>query len=203
MGNEPTADRLILASASKGRRWLLEQAGYAFEVMPSGIDEPTGEGAPEPRGLVQQIAWLKAAAVAPRVGAGLILAADSLAWHRGKPIGKPADRDDARRIITSLAGTTHELWTGVCLWRRPSDWQIAWQESSTVSFAPLTEAEIEAYLDTREWEGCSGAYSIKGADDPWVRVVEGTESNVIGLPMETLAAVLQWAGVRLVGPRSA
>ena len=189
--------RLILASASQGRRQLLEQAGWLFEVMPSGIDEPTGDGIKDIRGFVQHLAWLKAAAVAPRIAQGIVLAADSVGWIHGQVIGKPADRDDARRILRLLAGTEHELWTGAILWRRPDNIQLAWQEASLVAFPALTESEIDSYLDTRLWEGCSGAYAVQGPDDPLVRVVEGTVSNVVGLPMETLERV--WQGFAVCG----
>jgi septum formation protein len=182
--------RLILASASWGRRQLLEQAGYQFEVMPSEIDEPTGEEIKDIRGFVQHVAWLKAAAVAQRIDSGIILAADSVGWLDGQIIAKPADRDDARRILQLFRGTTHELWTGAILWRRPDNVQLAWQEMSRVAFRNSTDAEIETYLDTRQWEGCSGAYAVQGLNDPYVRVVEGTVSNVVGLPIETLGRLL-------------
>jgi septum formation protein len=185
--------RLILASASLGRRELLSRAGYRFEVMPANIDEPT-EGFTDPRTFVQTVAWLKAAAVAPRVPDALVLAADSTSWIDGKPIGKPVDEADARRILRTLAGREHELWTGVVLWRRPGDVQVAWQEVSRVAFAPLSAAQIDDYLATRVWRGCAGAYAIQEEGDPYVRVVEGSVSNVIGLPMETLRRVLEWAG---------
>jgi septum formation protein len=184
--------RLILASGSPARRDLLKQAGYSFEVIPANIDEPEGAGFTDPRALVQHIAWLKAAAVAPRVADGLILAADTLSWLDGQTLGKPADEVDARRILRLLAGREHELWTGVCLWRRPGDWQIAWQEVSRVALKALSEAELETYLRTRLWQGCSGAYAVQEGVDPHVRVTQGSVSNVIGLPMETLAEVLRW-----------
>jgi septum formation protein len=183
--------RLILASASSARRYLLSREGYHFEVMPSHIDEPTGEGFGSPRSLVEHIAWLKAAAVAPQVDQGIVLAADSLGWINGQPIGKPADRADARRILRLLAGTEHELWTGVCLWRRPDDIQIAWQEASRVAMKALTDAELDDYLRTRTWEGCSGAYAIQEGADPYVQVVTGSASNVIGLPMDTTNTLLR------------
>jgi septum formation protein len=188
--------RLILASASIGRRALLAEAGYQFDVMPSNIDEPTGAGFSDPRSLVEHIAWLKAAAVAPRISEGLVLAADSLGWLQGQPIGKPADEADGRRILRLLAGTEHELWTGVCLWRRPDDLQITWQERSSVAMRTMTDAEIDRYLATRTWEGCSGAYAIERTEDPYVRVLQGSATNVIGLPMETLARVLAWLAQR-------
>jgi septum formation protein len=193
MGEQPPF-RLILASASPARRDLLTRAGYRFEVMPADIDEPTHADFPDARAFVQQVAWLKAAAVAPRVSGGpaVVLAADTVGWRDGRPIGKPADEADARRIVRLLAGTEHELWTGVCLWRRPDDVQLAWQEVSRVAMRPLSEGELDAYLATRVWQGCSGAYAIQEDDDPYVRVVEGSTSNVIGLPLETVRKILPW-----------
>ena len=182
--------RLILASGSWGRRWLMEQAGYAFEVKPSNIPEPTEARLGDCRHYVAELAWLKAEAVSSQVPDGLIIAADTVGWLNGRVVGKPEDEVDARRIIKSLSGTVHELWTGVCLWLRPGDWQFTWQEQSLVRMKPLTDAEIDAYLKTRKWEGCSGAYAIQLPNDPYLTVEDGSVSNVIGLPMETLARVL-------------
>lgn len=178
---------LILASGSLGRRELLKLHGYAFEVQPADVDEPTGEGTLDIRRYVQEVAWMKAAAIAPRHAAGLILAADTVGWIDGQVIGKPADEADARRILRLLGGRVHELWSGVVLWRRPDDVQVIWQECTRVHFACLSDAELDRYLATRTWRGCSGAYAIQMKNDPYVRVVEGSLSNVIGLPMESLA----------------
>jgi septum formation protein len=195
MGGQPPL-RLILASASPGRRDLLTRAGYSFEVAPANIEEPDGSGFTDPRMFVQHVAWLKAAAVAPRVSADLgpavVLAADTVAWLNGQPIGKPADEADARHILRLLAGAEHQLWTGVCLWHRPTDLQVAWQEVSRVVMHAMNEDELTAYLGSRLWQGCSGAYAIQEEQDPYVRVVEGSMSNVIGLPMETTEEALRW-----------
>ena len=182
--------RLILASASPARRDLLTRAGYTFDVLPAHIDEPTGTGFTDPRSYVQQVAWMKAAAVASRAAESVVLSADTVGWLDGQVIGKPADAEDARRILRFLGGREHQLWTGVCLWRRPDDLQLAWQERTRVHFKRLSDAELETYLVTRTWQGCSGAYAIQEENDPFVRVLEGSPSNVIGLPMETLARVL-------------
>jgi septum formation protein len=187
--------RLILASGSLGRRELLQRAGYTFEILPADIDEPEGEEFSDPRTMVQHTAWLKAAAVAPRIDEGIILTADTVGWLHGQAIGKPADEADARRILRLLGGTEHELWTGVCLWKRPGDMQLAWQEMTRVAFRRLTDAELDTYLKTRQWEGCSGAYAIKERDDPYVHVVEGSWSNVVGLPMESLEIAIQRVGI--------
>ena len=182
--------RLILASGSQGRRWLLEQAGYSFEIRPSNIPEPTETRLGDCRHYVAELAWLKAEAVAAQVSDGLILAADTVGWLNGRVVGKPDDEADARRIIRSLSGMVHELWTGVCLWLRPGDWQFTWQERSLVRMKPLSDAEIEDYLQTRKWEGCSGAYAIELPNDPYLTVEQGSVSNVIGLPMESLERAL-------------
>jgi septum formation protein len=186
-----TTKRLILASGSEGRRWLLEKAGFSFEVIPSGVDEPDGKGVSDPRTFVAQLAWLKARAVAPRVSEGWIVAADSVGWHDDEVIGKPLDRDDARRILLSLGGTVHELWSGVCVWLRPSDRQVCWQEVSRVRMKAWTEPDLQMYLESGVWEGKSGAYGIQEENDPFLDVVQGTTSNVIGLPMESLTDVLE------------
>lgn len=183
--------RLILASGSSGRRELLTRAGHRFDVIPANIDEPTGEGVTDIRRFVQEVAWRKAAAVAPTIeGDAVVLAADSVVWHRGQIIGKPADEADARRILSSLSGTTHELWTGVVLWRRPDDVQLAWQALSRVRFKALSKKELDDLLATGDWRGKSGGYGIQAIADPFITVEEGTFSNVVGLPMEDLARAL-------------
>jgi septum formation protein len=179
--------RLTLASGSQGRRYLLERAGYAFDVKPSNVPEPTEAVGDNIRDYVMHVAWTKAAAVGPTVSDGIVLAADSVGWIDGRVIGKPENEDDARRILQTLSGRVHELWTGVCLWRTGDGWQLQWQEVSRVKMKELTSAEIDAYLKTRRWEGCSGAYAIQEEGDPYLTVVEGSVTNVIGLPMESLA----------------
>jgi septum formation protein len=179
--------RLILASGSLGRRELLKLHGCDFEVHPADVEEPTGEDATDIRRYVQEVSWMKAAAVAPRYDDALVLSADTVAWIDNQVVGKPADEADARRILRLLGGREHELWTGVTLWRRPGDMQVIWQEVTRVFFAKLSDEELDRYLATRTWRGCSGAYAVQMENDPYVRIVEGSVSNVIGLPMESLA----------------
>lgn len=185
--------RLILASGSQGRKWLMDQSGLPYTVRPSNIDEPTEARLGDCRHYVGELAWLKAAAVAKQTDDGLVIAADTVGWLGGKVIGKPDNAEHAKRIIKSLSGTVHELWTGVCLWLRPGDWQLCWQERSLVRMKALSDAEIDSYITTRKWEGCSGAYAIELPHDPYLTVEEGSVSNVIGLPMESLTKALEWA----------
>jgi septum formation protein len=136
------------------------------------------------------VSWMKAAAVAPKVDAGIVLAADTVGWLDGQVIGKPDDVDHARRIITALMGRDHELWTGVVLWRRPDNVQFVWQECTRLHFRKLSPAEVDAYLATDQWVGRSGAYAIQEDGDPFMRILDGSLTNVIGLPMESLERYL-------------
>jgi septum formation protein len=182
--------RLILASSSPARRELMGRLDREFEVMPANVEEPTGFS--DPRAEVQAVSWLKASVVAPRIDEGIVIAADTIGWVDGKAVLKPTDEADARRILRSLGGREHELWTGVCLWRRPEDVQLIWQERSLVHFAALSDEEMERYLRTREWKNNSGAYAILEEGDPYVRVVKGSTTNVIGLPLESLRGWLAY-----------
>ncbi len=187
------AFRLILASGSWGRRWLFDQAGYTYEAITSNVDEPTEARLGNCEHYVGELAWLKAQAVARTIDDSVIVAGDTVGWLDGKVVGKPDDADHARQIIRWLSGRTHELWTGVCVWLRPGDLQLCWQERSLVSMSEITDAQLEEYIATRKWEGCSGAYSLEFPTDQYLSVIEGSVSNVIGLPMESLAKALKWA----------
>lgn len=90
-----------------------------------------------------------------------------------------------------MQGATHELWTGMVVWQKPSDQILMVQERSLVRMAPLTDGEINHYLDTRIWQGCSGSYAVQRPKDPLMEVVSGTIENVIGLPIHTLQALLK------------
>lgn len=182
---------LILASASPRRRQLLEAAGYAIEVDPSGIEEPEPDGPVDPAAFVAELAWRKAHAVAARRRSGLILAADTTCDVDGVLLNKPNDRDDAERMIRLQEGRTLEILTGLCLYRAggAAEW-VGAIDRSLVAVRPLTDAERAAYLDSGLWRGKAGAYGVQD-DDPFVTVVSGSFTNVVGLPMERLAELLR------------
>lgn len=180
---------LILASASPRRRLLLTEAGYTFEVDPSGIAEPEPEGPVDPVHYAADLAWRKAADVARRRGSGLILAADTVCTVAGTILNKPIDRADAERMIRLQEGRDTEVLTAVCLYRAERREWVGAVETSLVRFRPLTDAERTAHLESGKWRGKAGAYGLQD-DDPFVAVVAGTWSNVVGLPMERLAALL-------------
>jgi len=187
----PLPFRLTLASGSRGRRWLLEKSGYTFDVQPANVDEPTDATHGSCRQYVAHVCWLKAAAVAPRVSDGVVLAADSVGWIDGRVIGKPDDAVDAKRILMTLTGRVHELWTGVCLWRVRDNVQVCWQERTLVHMREFGPGEMDAYIATNRWVGCSGAYAIEEENDPYLTLEEGSWSNVVGLPMESLERCLK------------
>lgn len=181
---------LILASSSPRRRQLLEEAGYVFTVLPPREEaEDAARPGESAEALVRRLAVQKARDVAQRVAHGLIVACDTVVECQGKILGKPADRADARRILQTLQGQEHRVYSGLCLWRRPDDWHDVQVEVTTLVMEPLADAELEAYLDSGQWAGKAGAFGYQDGLD-WVRIVEGSASNVVGLPMERLAQML-------------
>lgn len=181
---------LILASASPRRRQLLTDAGYAIEVDPSGVDEAEPEGPVDASAYVADLAWRKAHAVARRRGSGLILAADTTCALDGLLLNKPADRDDAERMIRAQEGREVAVLTGICLYRAGRAEWVGAVETSVVRVRAMTDAERRAHLDSGRWEGKAGAYGVQD-DDPFVTVASGSRSNVVGLPMERLEQLLR------------
>jgi septum formation protein len=183
--------KLILASRSPRRRELLAEAGYGFEVVvPSAAAECgvcSGEG---PAELVARLAYQKAADVAGRIDRGLVLGCDTVAECQGRILGKPADRADARRMLQSLRGQEHRVWSGLCLWPVPGGKPQIQTAVTTLRMDPLAESQIEEYLAGGQWEGKAGAFGYQDGTG-WVHVVEGSPSNVVGLPLELLAEMLR------------
>ena len=176
---------LILGSSSPSRIELLKRIYNTFEIIKPDIDEPSS-GFSSPREQVAVISWLKGQEVSLQVKQGIIIAADTIGWIDGKPLLKPIDREDAKEMISRMSGRNHELWTGVVLWHKPTNLQLCWQEQSIVSFKKVSPPEIEHYLETRSWKNHSGSYAIEEENDPWVQISQGSITNVIGLPIESL-----------------
>lgn len=186
--------RLILASRSPRRRELLTEAGYSFEVRPASEAAECGVCSGEnPAEMVARLAYQKAADVAARVDAGLILGCDTVAECRGQILGKPVDLEHARRMLQMLRGREHRVFSGLCLWKEPGGHRQVDVEITRLYMDLLTDAQIEEYLDTGAWEGKAGAFGYQDRLG-WVHVLEGSESNVVGLPMELLARMLQEVG---------
>lgn len=181
---------LILASASPRRRQLLTDAGYRFIVDPSCIDEPEPPRGTDVAQFVAELAWRKAFEVARRHASGLILAADTSCAVGGEILNKPADRDDAERMIRLQEGRDTAVLTGVVLYDVGRGEWLGAIETSVVRFRHLTDAERLAHLDSLRWEGKAGAYGVQD-HDPFVSVASGSWSNVVGLPMERLAEMIR------------
>ena len=181
---------LILASQSPRRAELLRQAGIPFRIEPASESAETPPQPGEaPRDLVRRLAFQKAKDVATRIPSGCILAADTVADCGGEVLGKPKDIDHARRMLIQLSGQPHEVHTGICLWLRPQDETIVEVESTTLVMDQLTDQQLERYLESGGWQGKAGAFGYQDGLD-WVHIVNGSESNVVGLPMERLTTLL-------------
>jgi septum formation protein len=177
---------LILASQSPRRKQLLTEAGYTFTV--DAPDDSVERGicsSCSPEELVIESAFLKAAAIATRHESGLVLAADTVAVCGSETLGKPTDRDHAEKILRMMSGKQHRVLTGVCLRLAGTDRIKTWLESTTLVMSQWKEEELQTYLDSDGWVGKAGAFGYQDGLD-WVRIVEGLESTVVGLPIEKL-----------------
>jgi septum formation protein len=191
--------KLILASRSPRRRELLAEAGYQFEVIPPDEAAECGLCSGEsPAKLVARLAWQKAASVVQQLVHSpgfsrseefLVLGCDTVAECDGQILGKPADEDQARRMLETLSGRFHRVLSGLCLWRLPNGEPRVQVAVTTLRMDPLTKEQLDEYLASGQWEGKAGAFGYQDRLG-WVHVVEGSESNVVGLPMELLAEML-------------
>jgi septum formation protein len=183
-------DELILASASPRRRELLAATGRAFRVVPSDAEETVPEGL-SPTEAAEHLACRKAAAVAARLSRGIVIGADTIVTSGPDIIGKPTDREDAIHILESLSRRAHTVITGLCLIDARSGRRLSGCERTRVQMRRMDRREIEAYVDSGEAIGKAGAYAIQESGDRFVERIEGSLSNVVGLPMELLERLLR------------
>lgn len=186
--------RLVLASQSPRRRELLAGLGFELDVRPANADE-TQRADESPAEYVLRVARDKARAVPGDV----VLGADTAVVVRGTVLGKPTDAADARRMLRILSGEAHEVLTGVCVRRNAGALGVELDTVVTteVRFARLTSAQIEWYVSTGEPLDKAGAYALQGAGGVFVEAVEGSVSNVIGLPLGETLQLLRRAGLPL------
>lgn len=184
-------DRIVLASASPRRRALLAGAGVAFDVHPADLDEMPRPGE-APAETVQRLAGEKARAVASRLGAPrrLVLGADTGVLLDGDLLGKPEDADHAADLLGRLVGRTHAVVTGVAVAESGGGRLWTCRVTSEVTMRAATPEEIRAYVATGEPLDKAGAYAVQGEGRRFVLAVAGSESNVIGLPLEETLALL-------------
>jgi septum formation protein len=183
--------RLILASNSPRRQELLKNAGFEFDVQPSGIEE-TRLPTESPEDFALRLARDKALDVASRSAAGsMVLGADTVVAINGEILEKPVDAADAARMLRTLSGRTHRVITGICLVRAPGS-ILAWtHETTSVTFRDLSEEEIEDYVRSSEPFDKAGGYAIQGLASKFVPRIEGCYFNVVGLPVPRVYEILK------------
>jgi septum formation protein len=186
--------RIVLASSSPRRRELLQSSGLAFSTKACDAVE-IHDPALGLAGLVMANARTKALTVAAEHPDAIVIGADTLVWLEGHALGKPADPEQARRMLKQLAGRVHEVATGVHLVHLDSRRQIEFHEVTRVRFRALDGAAIDDYLARVHVLDKAGAYALQEHGELLVESVEGSRSNVVGLPLErTLAALRRFAG---------
>jgi septum formation protein len=190
--------RIVLASGSPRRAELARSEGWDFVVAPP---PEAAETEAAPRGpaesleaFVTRLARAKAEAVIALGARGLVLACDTLSEVEGVPLGKPAGREDARRMLRALSGRRHRVVSGVCLWQIDDACQpgepLTGHAESELSMPPLSEAFIVRYLETGLWLGKAGACGFQDGHVP-LELVSGSPSNVVGLPLELVRELLE------------
>ncbi|HUU27934.1 MAG TPA: Maf family protein [archaeon] len=184
----------ILASASPRRTQLLRQMGITHEVVPAHVDENSGLPA-EPGAHVTALAERKALLVSESRPSALVLGADTVVYHHGEILGKPADFSEACRMVERLAGTEHEVFTGIALAGPQGSPVESSFEVTRVRFRPLDKRHIELYAATGEPFDKAGAYGIQGYGSALVERVTGCYFNVMGLPVTRLIRMLAARGI--------
>jgi septum formation protein len=173
----------------------MQQWGYDFELLPPSDTAECGICSSEtPPEMVARLAYQKAGDVARRLDSGLVIGCDTVAECLGQILGKPHNVDHAREMLKLLRGREHQVYSGLCLWERPTDRTRVEVDVTRLVMDPIPDDALEAYLQTEAWEGKAGAFGYQDGLD-WVHVVAGSESNVVGLPMELLERMLsEWRG---------
>jgi septum formation protein len=182
----------ILASASPRRRQLLAEAGYEFTVVPPEIDESAfvfgGAGSCE---RAKRLALAKARDVAGKFPACLVIGADTVVDFQGETVGKAADAKEAERITRKLFSAPHKVITGVAIVRMADGVEIVESETTTVYPKRLTDKQIAEHIKSGTWRDKAGAYAIKEGGDEFIERIEGSLTNVMGLPMELLERMIK------------
>lgn len=185
--------KVVLASGSKWRKQVLEDAGVSCEAVASGVDERAIQIA-DPTCLARTLARLKAQAVAARRPDALVIGADQVAHLKGECFGKPADSDDHLRRLKQLRGRSHELVTGVCVVSPGGEEEIV-DVTTRVHFrGDLSDGDLRAYVATGEGAGSAGGYEAEHRGAFLIERIEGDWFNVIGLPLYTLIPMLSRRG---------
>jgi septum formation protein len=179
LGGAEASCVIVLASTSPQRSAILTQLGIPFEAVAPTFDEaPDGDPLEHAAGKARSVDG----------GDRPVLGVDTVVLCRGEQLGKPADEDDARRMLETLSGWEHEVVSGLCL--RRGEWEELHSETTLVRFRPLDDGDIAHYVASGEWRGRAGAYAIQGLGASLVERIEGDYLNVVGLPGALLIRLL-------------
>ena len=187
------APRIILASASPRRRALLAEMGLAFDVIEPHVDESL-DGSPAPADAARLLAERKAEHVAATLDDGIVIGADTVVSLDGEIIGKPSDHADAVAILSRLRDSDHSVITGVCVIDVGSRRKIVEAAETWIHMRHISDDEIERYVTSGEAMGMAGAYAVQETGDRYIESMDGSFTNVVGLPVELLRNVLQQLG---------
>jgi septum formation protein len=188
--------RLILASASPRRAELLRAAGFPFDVLPVEVDE-TFQGGETAQQAVARLAQTKATKAASIHPDAIVLGADTTVVIDQTPLGKPRDDEDARGMLRRLSGRSHEVLTGVCVCR--GERCLVHVERTCVRMAAMTDPEIDWYVSTHEPHDKAGAYAVQGLASRFIERIDGSYSNVVGLPIAAVYRLLHNLGCDILG----
>jgi septum formation protein len=189
---EKHAIGIVLASASPRRRQLLAEAGYKFVTVVPTIDESAFPAeSSKACEYAKQLALAKAKDVAAKYPDSLVIGADTVVDFDGEIIGKPADAKEAEQITKKLFSRPHKVITGVAIVRLSDDSQLTESDTTIVYPKKLTAEQIAGHIKSGSWRDKAGAYAIKETGDEFVERIEGSLTNVMGLPMELLQRLLK------------
>lgn len=185
-------EELVLASTSSGRRALLEGLGLPFRAVAPGVNEEVVAGTP-PHHAVAILAERKARAVFAQFPRALVIGSDQLVSFQGQTLGKPETGAAARSQLGSLRGQTHEICTGICV--VGAGYVKTEVDVAKLTVLPLSDAELDGYVATGEWQGCAGGYRVEARGQAIFQSIDGDRAAIQGLPMQRLTRLLREAGV--------
>lgn len=182
---------LILASQSPQRLQLLQEAGYDISVLAIDYQEPPFHDFPTAESYALGTAMLKASLAAQYAGNEIFLSADTIVVVENHILGKPTNRQHAQQMIMQLSGTEHQVLTAVVVGRLPGPLFLSTFEKTTLRMASLTPEQVQSYLNENHWQNKAGGYAFQKIKDPYVQIVKGSVSNVIGLPVTQVGQLLE------------
>lgn len=182
----------VLASASLRRQELLQRMNIPYEIIVSDFDEDSVPFEDDPESYVKKLAEEKAKCVSKVLSDDVVvIGADTIVYADGQILGKPKSREDAKRMMKLLQGTSHYVYSGVALIHPAQNLKTTFSVVTTVSFSEMDDQEIELYLTQDEWQDKAGAYGIQGAAGIFIREIHGDYYNVMGLPLQKLYTYLR------------